>query len=500
MSVAYGKQWAYCYRTDDEITKDLCERALGLLSSGHNVVCAVPSRQMKKLLLDNLCDFAGYPTLSRKFEGAECTANGARFMCRIVSGPNGGHVFDGLDTRKWVLLDMRPFDNQERKTEIMNTATHEVKPLDSLIAQSIAQAGTGGRGFVLDLMHTLGEDTRQDLQDLKDAAARQNEALNQMAELNAKGEDISEDEQDALDELTELVVNGTESITRLLEVIDIDSGHKAIEVRQSLPPVDDRVPPAHYRQHLAYNFQSLAELALTMGSDQTGAIQGVALFVGRRSIVAELNGWQDEGDIETLRMPLDRSAVFTELQATEGKALRLDQKALVKWLLTNKRYLNDDLAWIDDVRNMASTTKIDTEAGIQRAENKQQVTINTKAGAGVLNIPDTLKFFVPVLELDDGDTDSARWAEINVMLDIILPAPADGRTGFAFELAAIGTASAERARMDGVIEQVEKTIAAVRVELAELDEWAEDQHTRVLVVCGEPGREQRTLGCDAFGE
>lgn len=505
MIMRYGRQWLEFSAESDALCDSLHHRVRNLLSLGHNVMCLVPNLTVARMFISKLSSTPADAKLVVAGNSVVHPKSGAKLKCRVYPEKNTDSLFYGLDTTEWVLVDVFIVENQGRKPEEMTTTnTNESKPLDSVIAQSIAQAAGSSRGFVLDLMHTLGEDTRGDLRDLQEAARAQIQAMDKIAEIQGKDEDLDDDDKEELGNLSESIAESGRQIAYLLDAIDVDSGHKAIEVRESLAPVDDRVPPSPFRQHTAYTLQSLAEIMLTMGNDQIGANQGVAAFIGKNGITAELNGWQKDGDIETVFMPLGLSQIFMNMesvQTTPGNTSRIwGQKDFVQLLMQNKRYINDDLAWIDDVRNLTSTTKIDTEAGVQRAENKQQLSIQTNAGAGLLKIPDKITFHIPILEIDDASEDNGQWETIEVMIDVVLPKPQEGRTAFGFELIPIGLSAAQRKRTDDLLTQLQKAIADARVQLAVLDAWEEDQYTRVLVVCGEPGREQRALGCEAFGE
>lgn len=399
------------------------------------------------------------------------------------TGPYSGSAMVGYSDHIFIGKESDDMGNGLSGTQ--TPAMHaQANVLDSVVAQRILAAAAGGNGFVLGLMGGLDDETLATIDQLRETSAAFDKGLARCAELQAI-EQRSEDDEEELKQTAQNLLDAAGSSLRAIANLNLDSGHRSIEVKESLPPIDVSPVPTGVRRHWAHDLESLAEMCLTMGSDM-----GVAVYIGDSAIIADLDEWALDGDQETVTMGVEESDVCAKVTAwDQGESL--GQKALVQLLTRWQQYV-PNLGWLEDLRNLSGSVKIDVETGIQRGENRQQVTTVSTAGPKVLNLPNDFTVRVPILTIDDTGGDDAKCEEIKVLLEVDLPT--ETSKAFAFKLVPIGLEAAKRRRRRELVHEFTKALADARVRLEDLSEWKANAGTPVLVLRGQPVRERRTVG------
>jgi hypothetical protein len=465
--------------------------ALAAMNGGESVLVVFATAAAARRFVEDVITAAVVPPHHRSQNAAQWFVDGkfVRLSAAYTIGGAEAHT-TGLDTRKWQFLDARheTGPRNERNETMDRGPIEQLRPLDVQVAEMITNAG--GDGFALDLLNQLDE---QSTGKLRDALLQFTSRLDRMpADRAALGESPTVEDLDTL--LQELIGHATVLADDATQVVDGSAGRRTIEVRRAMNPPDEWRPPVDLRRHEALDLRSLADMALTMG-DAEG---GVATYVGDRRVVAVLNEWRDEGDGEIVQLQLQRSKVFRDLSSIADGSQVMSQRELDQWLILNQRHLADP-SWIQEVRQLSASTKVDTESGIQRGERKQSISVVTSAGPGVVKLPEQFRMQVPILVLDDDGEPAANWANVDVLLLVDLPKHGDEGTGFRFRLAAINLEAHERARLAAVVDETHKAFQDARVGLRDADErWRPSAEIPVQILRGEANRVAPTIGFERW--
>lgn len=253
--------------------------------------------------------------------------------------------------------------------------------IDAVVNKIIDGIRDRERGFVLDL---AGPDQREQLVDLR------REVEDSGAGTVARGEALA-------------------IIDELLAV----SGGTVIEVRETLPPVDEYQAPARYRQHKIGDRESFITYAKRYGS----AERSLVMYgdEGCRLVIDEL---VERGERETAYLPFRCSDEWNAW----GKLLNtpLDHRNFMRHIVAWEHTLADsDL--LQAIRGLSFTATAQHDSTLNDDGSTWGVTFVTKGGESVKRFPKEFGLRLPVLEQDVGDIDTSVWHDVDVRLDLELP-------------------------------------------------------------------------------
>lgn len=286
----------------------------------------------------------------------------------------------------------------------------QMSKIDAVINQTIDKIRGGGRGFVLDLAAGAREQLLQVRRDI-DAA------------LHADGNDAATSAQ----------------VDAALDTIFDALASTCIEVRETLPPIDEYIRPSDYRRHHINDTDSFITYAKRYGDKEKSLV-----FYDESGAVIILDEQQERGERERALMRFDLSAEWKAWSAMLNNVV--SHKTLLKHLLLNSHTLATPEI-LESVRKVRTSATVDTDSTIQEDAKSLGVIIKTAAGEDLAKFPRQIDLHLPVLQ-QDIDHESS-WVDLTLRLNIELPDDPRQNVSFTFTCAEWQSTRTKRITSEG---------------------------------------------------
>lgn len=190
----------------------------------------------------------------------------------------------------------------------------------------------------------------------------------------------------------------------------VTDGIVGVEVKESLPPHDDWLPPADYRAHRLETTESFINYATRYGNKDKSLVffhaDGCALVIDEQ---VEKGG----REVVTLKLPLSADwSDWTALLASE-----LEHRDLLKFLFKHETNLLDPTILLA-MSSVKATSTVNYESDINDDGKSVGIMFKTQAGEELKRFPKQFGIRLPVLQSDEGGD---RYETATLRLEIAMP-------------------------------------------------------------------------------
>lgn len=270
--------------------------------------------------------------------------------------------------------------------------------IDNVINKIIDGVRGKGRGFVLDLAAGPCE-VKADVLIEAVQQLKPDEALT----------------QERIERLRELAFAGTAP------------GYTAVEVRESLPPIDEYIRPTPHRKHILHDTDAFIAFAKRYGDAKRSLVlydQNVVTLTIDELMTEEKQGQtadaslidEARGDREVITMPFVKSEDWTRWSEIIGEYK--GHKELVKFLINNNHNLESP-ELLHSMRVFRANTVVNQDSDVTEDNRTISFLVKTNAEESMAKFPKAIKLKIPILAADVADSDS--WAVIELRIEVELP-------------------------------------------------------------------------------
>jgi len=229
--------------------------------------------------------------------------------------------------------------------------------------------------------------------------------------------------------IDELVANLMQAIHRkgrgfVLGLDRMEDGGVSIEVKESLPPVDEWERPADVREHEIHDTQSFIAFAKAYGDAAKSLV-----FYNEGGATLTLDETVAKGDRETVHMAFTPSDDYSDWCGVIGSVT--DHRRLLLFLLAHEHNLTDP-GILASMRRLRLNATVDHESDLQETDTTVGVLVRTSGGEDLAKFPKEFRICVPVLEQD---LDENQWRTLTVRLEVVLPTEAGKSATFCLRCA-----------------------------------------------------------------
>lgn len=190
-----------------------------------------------------------------------------------------------------------------------------------------------------------------------------------------------------------------------------EPGDRTFRVEQTLPPVDEYVPPVSLRSHKLEDVVSLIAFAQKYGSKEKSAVifndEGVVLVV-------------DDSITNGQRERISTSFAFSHdwLAWSRVFGSQVEHRPMLEFLLLQQQNLVD-VKIIDAMRLIRATSQVKLDSDLRVESETVGVIFTATAGEELVRFPREFTLQIPVLDIDVDSPEA--WARVPVRVEIRLP-------------------------------------------------------------------------------
>lgn len=243
--------------------------------------------------------------------------------------------------------------------------------IDSVVNKKIDGITNRGRGFTLDLCP---------------------EIKSQIQKIHAKIYDLSLILSSVDHEAAKSLIAGFNDVSHEMLTLATEAGSARVEVKESLPPVDEYVPPAELRNHTICDTSSFLEYA-----DRYGSAGSSLILCGEERVVLVIDELVEKGDRERVDMPFKTSQEWDQWSQIIGQPMTHTE--LYKRLERLSHTLMDAQI-LESLRTMRARVQVSHESDIQDTGSSYGLIVKSDRGEEMKKFPKTFKACLPVLDQD----------------------------------------------------------------------------------------------------
>ncbi|MFP4145322.1 MAG: hypothetical protein ACLFV3_09275 [Phycisphaeraceae bacterium] len=200
-----------------------------------------------------------------------------------------------------------------------------------------------------------------------------------------------------------------------------EDGGTSIEVRESLPPIDEHIPLADLRRHRVDNTESFVAYAQKYGDAEKSLI-----FYNDAGATLILDESIERGQRETASLEFERSDEWDAWGGVIGDSL--GHRRLLNFLTLYSHTL-DTPEILASMASAKANVTVDIDSSLKEDQKTVGYLVKSSAGSELQQFPKELRISVPVLDVDVEDPEA--WAQLTLRLHIDLPAEPGGKVTFS---------------------------------------------------------------------
>lgn len=191
---------------------------------------------------------------------------------------------------------------------------------------------------------------------------------------------------------------------------DVDPHNVIVTVTETLPPVDDYVPPSKLRAHVLHDTDSFIAYAQKYGNADESLV-----FISEDEAVFTIEEVIWEGDRERVCMPFKKTMEFEQWSKILNNPM--PHRTLFK-SLTLLTHTLEDATILERLRKMKVDVQVVHDSDIQEGDETLGILVKSGKGEDLQKFPKTFEIAVPVMDQDLVDRESWLVAEVRLQIDL----------------------------------------------------------------------------------
>lgn len=292
--------------------------------------------------------------------------------------------------------------NDREMDDVVNPKIAEYRKIDEVVNAKIDKITAKGRGFVLSMI----PDVHSDIEQL-------------FRRLSTIQHLVHESDKPNSDKIEDKIVE----IVYGLGLVSAKCSSATIEVRESLPPVDEHIPLSRKRKHNIGDTDSFIRYALKYGDADKSLV-----MYNDDAVYLVIDESIERGDREIVKMDLDPSSEWRAWSKMIGSPLKHSEfhKFLTKWSISLM-----DPQILNSTRTVRANVQVKHDSDLQEDNNTIGMLVTSKAGEEIKKFPKKISIKLPVLDQDVEYLEN--WVSLQLSLDIQLPDSPTGQVLFTLE-------------------------------------------------------------------